>query len=145
MMEFSYKGKSSLKDFDIIAKTVSRPTLPVLRKSELIIPGRHGTYNFGNNTYGNRTVSILLQFVGKDIYDLRIQSRQIAAWLSSTKYLPLVFDDEPDKYYMAKIYDAVGLKEFTRAGEATVTFDCLPFAYYLVSTGQDITWDDDLV
>lgn len=144
MIGFKYKSKNSLSDFDIIAKSVDRPLLPALKKNELALSGMHGYYDFGGNTYDNRIVSVLLQFVGNNINGLRLQAREIAAWLSSDKYLPLIFDDEPDKYYLAKIYDSSDLKTITRVGEATIKFECRPFAYALASTGEDIPLNSEI-
>lgn len=144
MRGFVYKGKHSLNDYNIVAKSVDRPFLPALRKKELAIPGRHGIYDFGGNTYGNRPLSVLLQFDGKTVNDMRLASREIAAWLSSMTYEPLTFDDEPDKYYLAKIYDPVGLETFFRLGMATVKFECQPFALYQVSSGEDVLLDSNL-
>ena len=142
-MEFKYNGKNSFTEFGIIAKSVKRPLLPTLKKKQLVIPGRHGSYDFGDNTFDNRTISVLLQFVGQNINDLRLQARNIAAWLSGG-YTPLTFDDEPDKYYLARVYDGIDLNSFALAGEATVTFECMPFALYQVSTGEDVLLDSVL-
>jgi len=139
MLGFVYGNKHS-SDFSIIAKSVNRPILPALRKRELIVPGRHGTYDFGNNTYDNRSISVLLQYVGKSFNDLRIRARDIAAWLSSLAYAALTFDDETDKYYLAKCYDALELETLFRSGAATVQFECQPFALYQESSGEDLTW-----
>lgn len=143
MIEFKYNNRNSLSDFGIVAKSVKRPLLPTLKKNQLAIPGRHGTYNFDGNTYDNRIISVILQFIGQDVNDMRLQARDIAAWLSCD-YQPLTFDDEPDKYYMARVYDGVDLNTFARAGEATVQFDCQPFALYQISSGEEAILDSDL-
>lgn len=144
MMGFTYNGKHSYNDFKVIAKSVDRPILPALNKKELAIPGRHGTYDFGENNYSNRLISVLLQYRGESMSAMRLMSRSIAAWLSSLTYERLIFDDEPDKYYLAKLYDTVGLESFVRVGVATVQFECQPFALYQVSSGENLTWDGNL-
>lgn len=144
MREITFKGKQSLKDFEITAKSVSRPILPTLRKREIVIPGMHGIYDFGSSTYENRIITVLLQFVGLSIPDLRLQARNIALWISGNSYEKLTFDDEPDKYYLAKVYNAIGLDTFAKLGVCTVQFECLPFALYQVSSGEDVLLDSDL-
>ena len=143
MLGFVYGDKHS-NDFGIVAKSVSRPILPSLRKRELIIPSRHGTYDFGNNAYENRSISVLLQYIGNSFNELRIRARNIAAWLGNMTYATLTFDDEPDKYYLAKIYNALDLETLFRLGKATVQFECQPFALYQESSGVDLTWDTAL-
>ncbi len=145
MTEITYKGKHSFKDFDIIAKSINRPMIPTLTKKQLRIPGKHGSYDFDENEYENRFISVLFQFVGTDENNMRLQARDIAAWLSGTTYEPLTFNDEPDKYYLARIYDAVELGTFAKLGVCTIEFECLPFALYQVSSGEEVIIDNDLL
>jgi len=144
MIGFTYNSLHSYDDYNIVAKSVNRPILPALRKRELIIPGRHGTYDFGGNTYDNRLVSVLLQYIGSTFFDLRSRARDIAAWLSQTSYKELSFDDEPDKYYLAKVYDQVELETFLRSGKATINFECQPFAYYVETNTEETVLDSDI-
>lgn len=144
MTELKFRGKQSLKDFDMVAKSVSRPILPELKKREIAVSGMHGTLDFGGNTYQNRIISVMLHFVGKSENQLRLNARNIAAWLSSSTYEKLTFDDEPDKYYLARVYGALDLNQLVTMGIITVQFECLPFALYQVSTGEDVLLDSDL-
>ena len=142
MITVGYNALDSYADFQVIAKSVDRPILPALRKREMAIPGKHGTYSFGSDVYGNRIISVAIQYVGTSFNDLRLRARDIAAWLSQTSYKELIFSDEPDKYYLAKIYDPVGLENFFRLGKATVQFECQPFALYVVTSAEDVYLDD---
>ena len=144
MIGFEYNSLHSYNGFNIIAKSVNRPLLPALNKREIAIPGKQGTYDFSENTYANRIISVLIQYVGSSFNDLRLRARDIAAWLSQTSYKELIFDDEPDKYYLAKIYGDVGLENFFRLGKATINFECQPFALYQVSSGEDIVLDSNI-
>jgi len=138
MITFSYNGVSS-RAYNIVAKSVNRPLLPVLRKRELVIPGKHGTYGFGDETFDKRIIEIELKYIGTSFNELRTRARQIAYWLSGfsgTKNL--VFSDEPDKWYVGKIYSEIGLQNFFKLGQATVQFECEPFAYALLSA-YDVT------
>lgn len=138
MIGFSYNGIHS-RTYDIIAKTVSRPILPILRKRELIIPGRHGTYDFNDNTFEKRFIEIELRYVGTSFDELRTRARTIASWLNGYDGSKnLIFDDESNKWYTGKIYSEIGLSNLFRLGEATVTFECEPFAY--ISGTASFTW-----
>lgn len=125
---YKYKNIHST-DFKLVSKSLNRPILPIMRINTIEIPGVHGSYDFGNNTYGNRQISMLITYVGKDYNELRLRAREIAAWLTSKRYEPLIFDDEPDKFYLARIYNQVDFENLWRLGRTTVTFDCQPFAY----------------
>ena len=140
MIGVSYNSKHSFNGFKIVAKSIDRPLLPAARKQEIEVAGMDGTLDFGIITYGNRPIRVLLQYVGDTFADLRLKSREIAFWLSQSTYKRLIFDDESDKFYLAKVYDEVSLvvEDLLEFGKATVTFECQPFAY---SVNEDIWLD----
>ena len=144
MITVEYNELNSYDDFQTICKTIDRTMLPAMRKREMAIPGKHGIYDFGLNTYDKRIIPVLIQYVGATFNDLRLRARDIAAWLSQTSYKELIFSDEPDKYYLAKIYDPVGLETFFRLGKATIQFECQPHALYVVTSAEDVDLDDDV-
>jgi phage-related protein len=58
----------------------------------------------------------------------------------------LIINDEPDKYYLAKISSDVDLESIWEAGTADIVFDCQPFAYAVTEssfTFSDITGAGD--
>lgn len=129
MIGFTFNNIHS-STYGIVAKSINRPLLPVLRSRQLVIPGKHGTYDFADNTYENRTIEVGLKYIGTSFEELRTRARQIAYWLSGVNgNKNLVFDDEPDKYYAGKIYSDVGLQNLFRIGECTIQIECEPFAY----------------
>jgi len=137
MIGFTYDLLNSLTDFNLVAKSVDRPLLPSLRKRELIVPGKHGSWDFGNNVYENRIIVIEIQYIGTSMAELRSRARDIAYWLSSLTYKSLIFDDETDKYYVAKIYEGVSLESLFIVGRASLLFECQPHA--LSTTLSDVT------
>lgn len=117
--------------------------LPVLRKRELVIPGKHGVYDFADNTFEKRIIEVELKYIGTSFTELRTRARQIAYWLSGfsgTKNL--VFDDETDKYYVGKIYSEIGLQNLFKLGQCTVQFEVEPFAYATLYA-YDVTYNYD--
>lgn len=129
MITFNYNGINS-RTYGIVAKSINRPILPILRKRELVIPGKQGTYDFSDNTFDKRIIEVELKYIGTSFAELRSRARQIAYWLSGysgTKNL--VFSDETDKYYIAKIYSEIGLQNLFKIGQCTILFECEPFAY----------------
>lgn len=135
MIEFSFKGKNS-KDFGIYVVEDDRVLRPSLSNNEVIIPKRHGSYDFGNNTYRNRDIILTLGLLKETTpEELRLKMREIAGWLNGKGNL--IFSDEPDKHYIAKVYDFVPFTIFGsntfrdgsfNAGTAQVKFNCFPFA-----------------
>jgi len=141
MIQLIYNSLYSYDNFGIIAKTVNRPLLPAMRRSEVVIPGRHGSYDFGDNTYDNIVIPVVIQYISETFEDLRTRARNIAVWLSQTSYKPLIFTDEPDKYYLAKIYDAASVDkivELVPGEKTTINFECQPLAF---SITEDL-WED---
>lgn len=129
MIGFTYNGISS-KTYGIVAKTVNRPILPTLRKREITIPGKHGTYDFDDNTFDKRIIEVELKYIGTSFDELRTRARSIASWLNAYDgSKKLIFDDETDKWYVAKIYSTVGLQNLFKIGQTKIQFECEPFAY----------------
>lgn len=123
--------------FKIGVKSVNRSVLPSLRKNEFTIPGRHGTIDYGLNTYEKRNIPVKISVAESVTFEeLRDTVRDIAKWLSGKGLL--IFDDEPDKAYQASVYepvDADQLLECLPYEAFTVTFECQPFAESLEYRG----------
>lgn len=129
MTGFSFNNIHS-NTYNIVAKSVNRPMLPVMRKKQMNIPGRHGAVDFYDGRFEKRIIQVKIKFKGSSSSDLRNSARDIAEWLytySSSKTLS--FDDESDKYYNARVLSSVDLNNLYILGEATVQFECKPFAY----------------
>lgn len=54
------------------------------------------------------------------------RARAVAEWLSGDGLL--IFDDEPEKAYSAKVIDGIGIEQIAVTGHCSVTFLCEPFA-----------------
>lgn len=128
MIGFTFRNIHS-STFNIGVKTDDRSLIPELRRNEFVIPGRHGTVDFGLNTYEKRPIQIQIGLMKNTNWNqLRLKARDIAKWLSGKGML--MFDDEPDKAYDASLYNYVGIEqiELLPMGLLTVTFECQPFA-----------------
>lgn len=127
-------------EYELYVRSDNRTITPSPRKKSIIIPEKHGTIDFYNNAYDVRNITMHLSLVKKTMEDLRQQARDIAEWL--TKDGILIFDDEPDKAYRAKVYHNIDIEEIGAYGKSKATFTCQPFAYMVVDTGEDLTWDE---
>lgn len=122
---FTFIDKNSLKDFGI--KVVASDSfLPQKRERKINIPGISGMYDYGAKCYEEREITITCVLTKKLT---RAETREIAYWLSRKG--KLILWDEPDKYYIAEIYDSVDIdtmpKEVMR--EFELHFKSESFAY----------------
>lgn len=106
--------------------TPERTIKPALRTNMYVIPGRSGTLDYGGDTYDTIEITVKVAYRADYSPDMRAKQRAVAEFLAASG--PLVFDDEPDKAYTAKVVDAVDMDEIVRTGTMEVTFLCQPFA-----------------
>lgn len=116
------------KEVGVYAKRVDRTLLPAKRITQYTVPGKSGTYDV-HNGYENREIQVEIGFTGADYTrsGLRVKAREVAQWLSGEGRL--IFDDEPDKEYEAKVVSGVSIEEVAATAKCTVTFLCNPFAF----------------
>ena len=127
MNGFSFNN-ISCATFGIKVKHKSRPVLPTVTDSYTELPGRHGSYLFPGNLT-DRIIVIDCVLVQDTLENLRANIREIAAWLHTTERNPLSFDDEPGKYYMAKLDDAIDVEQTVTLGKFMLKFRCEPLCY----------------
>ena len=147
MLGFTYNGVHS-DTYNIVAKSVDRSLLPTLTKREIEIPGRHGVYDFSENTYQQRYISVDLSYKASSYENIRTQMRSVSSWLSQSEYQSLFFDDEPTIYYLARVYQSLPLSNDKKLARTNVIFECQPFAMYELSVapvwGDELVWGDDI-
>jgi predicted phage tail component-like protein len=125
---FSFKGVDS-ESFGLICRSVKRPLLPGAKFARVEFPGTSGAYDYDHLEYQLRQVTMNGVYLGTSFNEMRSRARNIAAWLSSSTWGRLIINDEPDKYYLAKVTGEIDLQSVLEAGAFEVTFDCQPFAY----------------
>jgi len=99
---------------------------------------KSGTYDIEDG-YDNREIVCEVSFVGNDyLYPgVRARARAVAAWLSGEGLL--VFDDEPEKAYSAKVIEGVSIEQIAVTGHCEVVFSCSPFAESLEYNQQSVS------
>lgn len=142
---FSFNGTNS-RSYSLISKSIQRPLFPVMNPRVLSIYDKSGTYDFGDNTYRNRIITMQIEYIGASLWDLRNKTRDLSRWLFTTSWASLVFDDEPTKQYKARVYEAVDFESLFLHGKAQVQFECQPFAFSAsaISTATTITGTNTL-
>lgn len=119
MIGFTFKGIHS-SAYNLYYKTDSRELMPTARRSTVTIPQRSGAHVQQYGDYEEREESFTCSFIKNSAMTIPATARKIAAWLSGTG--KLVFDDEPDVYYMATILDAPAFNRQRQIGEFQITF-----------------------
>lgn len=127
---FSFNNIES-SSFNLVCKSVKRPLLPAKKVNRTEKVGASGVYDFDDNEYSLRIVTMKIAYIGTSYEELRTRARSLAAWLSTDSWVRLIIHDEPDKYYLAKVTNEITLEHLWESGTADVVFDCQPFAYSL--------------
>ena len=98
---------------------------PQLRERKVTVPLRNGAYDYGARYYDERVLSLNCVTVKAGTRD---DARQMAYVLSKKAQLRLW--NEPDKYYLGRIYQAPDLDCLRKVGNRfTLSFILDPFAY----------------
>lgn len=127
---FSFGTYNSVDDWGIMV--IAHDTfLPPKRGRKLSIPGRSGAYDYGAKNWEERTLRIectLMRQITK------AEFREIVYILSKKNRLRLW--NEPDKYYMAELYDSADVMDYYLESmrDFELTFVCEPFAYGSILT-----------
>jgi len=125
MIGFFFANRHS-REFWLAMENAHRPLLPELNRNDYEVEGRHGTVDFGNETYRTRPIPVEICFISDTVQNLQTLARDIAFWLSGKGIL--FFDDEPGLAYDAVVYEPVDTEQIIRTKRATVIFECQPFA-----------------
>ena len=123
----NFNGQHS-GDFGIIMLSRNRVLLPAVQDEYKEIPGRDGSHLFPG-TLQDRIIEIECTIPEATLPALRAKARQVAAWLHTADRAQLSFDDEPERFYWAKLANQVDLAQTIAMGRFTLLFRCLPLAY----------------
>lgn len=121
----------------VVFKSVDRTLLPRKRITQYTIPGKSGTYDIEDG-YENREIICEVSFIGEryNYPGVRSKARAVAGWLSGEGLL--VFDDEPEKAYTAKVINGISIEQIAITGRCEVAFSCAPFAESLEYNQQAV-------
>ena len=124
---FRFKDKHSYTDYGLIMRSKDRSLLPATKRRQINLDFLDGKIDLQKEpVYDNRIISVQLVYRFNTLQEMHAKKRQMAAWLSGLD--KLVFDDEPDKYYEAKVFDAISIEQSLKRMVVQVDFECSPFA-----------------
>jgi predicted phage tail component-like protein len=137
---FTFNGTHS-STFGLVCKSVKRPLLPAAKIGRIEYTKASGFVDYNDTEYEARTITVEVAYIGtkspggawdSDYKEMRQRARDIANWLvitQTTSTAKLIFDDEDDKYYNAKVINELDLQSLWQSGTIQIVFDCQPFAY----------------
>lgn len=129
-MGFRLNNRHS-SELNLEVRSVTRPILPNVRQTQVDIPGKDGTYDFSDNTLEDRIIEVECAWVFNDFKDMRKNAHKIASFLYSNNYSSLIFDDEPDIYYLAKVHNKIDLEQTAKIASFVLQFRCKPLGFSL--------------
>jgi phage-related protein len=142
MADFVYKGRKA-SEFGLITKSKQRPMIPDIRQRYVEIMGRDGSYDYSSNELEDRVIQVTCSFYTSNVGELRYKLRLISAWLYGPEIDNgfqdwetktggkgwLIFDDEPDIRYRAKIGNKIDFDQTVTMGEFDIYFRADPYSY----------------
>ena len=130
-MGFSYDDISS-KSMGLKARLTSWQVCGGMRNFTTTVPGKYGVTDFGAD-FDYREINLACNIYPKHSFSALVTTLDnISTWLDPMQGLrQLVFDDVPDRYFMARLNEKVDCERLIRfAGSFNLKFFCPdPFAY----------------
>ncbi|WP_025921828.1 MULTISPECIES: distal tail protein Dit [Bacillota] len=125
------------------------PAAPPIRDHAVSIPGRPGAYYFGSEIDPMPFSLPLLVKPQENRYELATAIRKmVAAFIDpygKPKEVKLIYDYEPDKYYLARYSGSMPIERYISMGKfelPMIAYD--PHAYSIVESTKDVLWGDDI-
>ncbi|MFG0329220.1 MAG: distal tail protein Dit [Phycisphaerales bacterium] len=127
----SLDGVDSTTIADLIITGVRRQATPSVRDVYLDVPGRPGAWHFGEAP-GDRELTLGVLIGSSTLAARRSSVRELGRWLwpgvGVDGERELILSDEPDRYELVTLTDALEVDELMETGEGAVTFRTAPYA-----------------
>lgn len=116
--------------FALIVNKKDIPITPPIESRLQEISGFDGAWDYGIS-YGAKPIELECTILADSKEDLKSKVRKLAGTLNPRKGAkPLIFDDEPDKMYYARLSNQIPLEQLGAFGTFTLQFVCPdPFTY----------------
>ncbi len=143
-----FRGIYPAYDDSIILTAASNPILPTIGHSEIKIPQRAGVLSY-DKTHDEREISLTYELNGKSAARNAALAAQLARWAESAAAGQMVFDEMPDRFYLARLIDASPPDYAQPFPTITLKFLCAnPYAFATeqssANVGDLITYGGDV-
>lgn len=124
---------------DALVLQVTRGLLGARRDTWQEVPGRAGSWMYPEEP-GDRTITITVNIVSAGYAARRAACNALAAWADSAYLVPLTVDDEPDRYWDAKLTGPAAPEEWLLAADIELAFRVGPYAWAASLAASTDTW-----
>lgn len=114
-------------DLNLMITDISRPLFHDLKDEYIDIPHKDGSVLIPDNSRKDVNVSVTIKLI-PTTKNIMNEARNVGNWLYKEERKPLIFDDDPDYVYGAKVSNMIELDHIVYHGEFTVMFRCLPYS-----------------
>lgn len=137
-----------LEDFGLICEVGhENPMTPNIERKTLAIPGKVGLWDFGTEIK-EKNFNYPIGLIEMDRMELQQKLNQFVDFLfdpfGQPRTIKIVFDYEPDKFYMVKCRETISPERIINAGRFNLPFVAdYPYKQFIVPS-DEITWDSDV-
>lgn len=124
---FTFNGRHS-SEFSLWMRSKNRQMFAGSTDVYAVIPGRDGSYLFPGGVL-DKEITLECSFVATSLENLRNKEKDLIAWLYTVERQMLSFDDEPGKYYRAKLAGSIDPSQIFKLESFDLKLRCEPFAY----------------
>lgn len=121
VVSFNGKRSDELEHGKVKFYLPQRQILPATRDRTMEIQGKDGVFDFGRDLEEG-IMPCEFTLIAANRQDLRKLSREMAAWLNVTEVKELIFDDEPDVFYLARPVRAISPESMVKISKGQVRF-----------------------
>lgn len=103
---------------------ISRPARAAYERNKIVIPGKDGTYDFGNNRKKDFLITVEVVVTANNSVGLQSKLDDLTYFIDGKH--ELYFSDAPSKKYQAQVYDEVTVKgdPTARWARCLIVFEC---------------------
>lgn len=131
--DFSFAGVNLKSVPTAYVSEVNRPLTPGWSVDEYKIPNRPGSIIIKN---AHKRIEIHIKFLLGGDNRPNLLRQLLSPWLKGES--PLIFDDEPDKFYLGEIIDECSISEREYFTEVGIKILCRPFKYQIHGDARDL-------
>lgn len=122
--DVTFKGVSLRSTIeDIRVTNITRPARPSYERNKVIIPGKDGSYDFGNSRREDFMISVEVVITANSASELQTKVSSLASFLDGKG--ALMFSDS-SQVYQAQVYDEVAVSgdATARWARCLIVFEC---------------------